>query len=143
MNPLRLQLFAIRPQPPNTKVNGKCEKVNKDDLINEDDKNLYKIVCRRCNSIIFPEDVVMCIQNQPYQLQIMSHQGKEKLGEEKISWWWYTENDLIFDTVGWQTINKRKVLMCGDCELGPIGFRSEDNKKFWVAVERMKYDKTA
>ncbi|CAB3405414.1 unnamed protein product [Caenorhabditis bovis] len=140
--PLRLQLFAIRPQPPNTKVNGRCEKVNKDDLFNEDDRNLYKIVCRRCKSVIFPEDVVMAVENQPHKLRVMSHQGKGETDEETIAWWWYTESDLVFDTVGWQTIEKVKVLMCGDCELGPIGFRSDDNRKYWVAVERVKYDKS-
>lgn len=56
-----------------------------------------------------------------------------------MQWWWYTENDLDFDTVGWQTIDGKKCLMCGDCEFGPFGVRSEDNKKFYVAVERMKY----
>ncbi|EFO85782.1 hypothetical protein GCK72_005263 [Caenorhabditis remanei] len=140
--PLKLQLFAIRPQPANTPVNGKCEKVNKDDLINEDDRNLHKIVCRRCKSVIFPEDVVMTVDNQPYQLRVMTHQAKGPAAFEKISWWWYTESDMVFDTVGWQTVDKKKVLMCGDCELGPIGFRSEDNKKFWVAVERVKYEKS-
>lgn len=32
-----------------------------------------------------------------------------------------------------------KVLMCGDCELGPIGCRNDESNKFWVAVERVSY----
>ncbi|CAD6191726.1 unnamed protein product [Caenorhabditis auriculariae] len=139
-NPWKImQMFTINPTRATKIVNGKCEKVDEDEILNEDDKNLNKIVCRRCSSVIFPADAVMFVKEQPYDLSIMTHQGKGNPPKERISWWWYTEDDMVFDTVGWQTINKKKVLMCGDCELGPIGYRSEDNRRFWVAVERVKY----
>ncbi|VDM85443.1 unnamed protein product, partial [Strongylus vulgaris] len=35
--------------------------VNRDDLLNVDDKNWNTIVCRRCGSVIFPEDRVKYI----------------------------------------------------------------------------------
>ncbi|PAV63339.1 hypothetical protein WR25_25461 [Diploscapter pachys] len=129
-----LQLFSIAPK---SVANNK---VDKDELLNEDEKNFYKIVCRRCESVFFPEGAVRYIKaGKPIDLRVMTHQGKGEPGYEKISWWWYTEDDMAFDTIGWQTINRKKYLMCGDCELGPVGVRSEDNKRFWVAVERCKY----
>lgn len=57
----------------------------------------------------------------------------------QITEWWYTESDLVFDTVGWQTVEGVKALVCGDCEFGPFGWRSDDSKKFYVSVERVKY----
>ncbi|KAJ1350672.1 hypothetical protein KIN20_006528 [Parelaphostrongylus tenuis] len=71
-----------------TECHGKKEPVNRDDLLNVDNKNWNGIVCRRCESLIFPED---------------------------------------------------KTLLCGDCEFGPIGLRTMDDKEFWIAVERVRY----
>lgn len=50
---------------------------------------------------------------EPIDLRVMTHQGKGEPSYEKISWWWYTEDDMAFDTIGWQTINRKKYLMCG------------------------------
>ncbi|CAJ0952784.1 unnamed protein product, partial [Mesorhabditis belari] len=135
-------MFLITPPifNKNKNASGKCEKVDWDFLLNTNEKNYKKIVCRRCNSIVFPPNVVIYVEKFPVKLPQMSHEGEGKMPEEVISWWWYTNDDLDFDTIGWQTIKgKRFVLMCGDCEFGPIGFRTDDNKHFYVAVERMNY----
>ncbi|ETN86492.1 hypothetical protein NECAME_16303 [Necator americanus] len=55
--------------------------------------------------------------------------------KETISWWWHTKNDKDFDTIGFAWM----ILLCGDCEFGPIGLRTSDDKEFWVAVERVRY----
>ncbi|CAJ0567457.1 unnamed protein product, partial [Mesorhabditis spiculigera] len=132
-------MFLNAPRILNAKASGKCEKINRDGLLNTTEKNYQQIVCRRCHSIVFPVNAVIYVEKFPVKLPVMSHQGKGKVPLEEISWWWYTHDDLDFDTVGWQTINGKKVLMCGDCEFGPFGFRTDDNKHFYVAVERMHY----
>ncbi|VDL87469.1 unnamed protein product [Nippostrongylus brasiliensis] len=38
------------------------KQVNRNDLLNVDDKNWQSIVCRRCDSLIFPEDRVKYIE---------------------------------------------------------------------------------
>lgn len=43
------------------------------------------------------------------ELKLMSHQGAGKVGKEKISWWWFTDDDLDFDTIGFQTVDGVKV----------------------------------
>lgn len=131
--------YSINPKITNAKVNGRCIKVAKDGLLNDRDKNYAQIVCRRCSSIFFPDDRVEYIENNPVDLRVMTHQAAGPLETERISWWWYTNDDMDFDTIGWQTVDNKKVLMCGDCELGPIGYRTEDNSKFYVAVERVSY----
>ncbi|KAE9412054.1 hypothetical protein Angca_001432 [Angiostrongylus cantonensis] len=61
--------------------------------------------------------------------------GREGKETETISWWWHTKSDMDFDTIGFEWLT----LLCGDCEFGPIGLRSLDDKEFWVAVERVRY----
>ncbi|VDM54425.1 unnamed protein product [Angiostrongylus costaricensis] len=116
--------------------------VNRDDLLNVDNKNWNGIVCRRCDSLIFPEDKVGYIENYTAELPVMTVGGREGKETETISWWWHTKSDKDFDTIGfeWLVIDNKKVtLLCGDCEFGPIGLRSLDDKEFWVAVERVRY----
>ncbi|KIH62858.1 Mss4 protein [Ancylostoma duodenale] len=120
---------------------GRNEEINRDDLLNVDDKNWNTIVCRRCDSVIFPEDRVKYIEDYTVELPEMIPGGKGSTGSEKISWWWYTKNDKDFDTIGyaWVVIDGKKTLLCGDCEFGPIGLRTPDDKEYWVAVERVRY----
>ncbi|KAK0418689.1 hypothetical protein QR680_013715 [Steinernema hermaphroditum] len=131
--------FSIAGKTINDKCCNACEPVPKEGLLNANKKNRQQIACKRCRSLIFPNNVVGYIEGAPKELKKMSVGGGEKLPSEKVSWWWCTESDLDFDTVGWQTIDGQKVLMCGDCEFGPFGWREEDNKKFYVAVERVAY----
>lgn len=73
------------------------------------------------------------------ELREMSVGGAKGELKEKIDLWWFTDNEFLFDTVGWQTVDGVKSLMCGDCEFGPFGWRTDDNKRFYIAVERMLY----
>ena len=34
---------------------------------------------------------------------------------------------------------KMKLLLCADCDLGPLGWCLEDAKEFWVACNRVGY----
>ncbi|VDO25082.1 unnamed protein product [Haemonchus placei] len=163
--------------------------VNRDDLLNVDDKNWKSVLCRRCDSIIFPEDRVKLVDSKfyaftgkatqmrtlirfnvsgkmtqylsplsfhdmptskrskeiviPYHLTVklplMSTSGTGCKETEDVSLWWYTASDMDFDTIGFafEVYDNKKVLLCGDCEFGPIGLRSQDDKQFWVATERV------
>ncbi|TKR57907.1 hypothetical protein L596_030550 [Steinernema carpocapsae] len=131
--------FSIAGKTINDACSNGCEKTPKEGLLNSNRKNQKQIVCKRCRSLIFPNNVVGYIENVPFDLKKMSVGGAEKLPTEKVTWWWHTESDLDFDTVGWQTVDAKKVLMCGDCEFGPFGWRTADCKKFYVAVERVEH----
>ncbi|KJH45092.1 Mss4 protein [Dictyocaulus viviparus] len=124
-----------------TECDGKREEVNRADLLNVDDKNWNAIVCRRCDSLIFPEDKVGYVENYTAEMPTMTVGGKGSHETEKVSWWWHTKSDMDFDTIGfeWVVIDNKKILLCGDCEFGPVGLRTQDDKEFWVAVERVRY----
>ncbi|KAE9418586.1 hypothetical protein Angca_001864, partial [Angiostrongylus cantonensis] len=91
---------------------GKKEHVNRDDLLNVDNKNWNGIVCRRCDSLIFPEDKVGYIEDYTAELPVMTVGGREGKETETISWWWHTKSDMDFDTIGfeWLVIDNKKVL---------------------------------
>ncbi|VDM83566.1 unnamed protein product [Strongylus vulgaris] len=116
--------------------------VNRDDLLNVDDKNWNTIVCRRCGAVIFPEDRVKYVEDYTVELPEMIPGGRGSTNKERISWWWHTKNDKDFDTIGffWDVIDNKMTLLCGDCEFGPIGLRTMDDKEFWIAVERVRYE---
>ncbi|GMR36406.1 hypothetical protein PMAYCL1PPCAC_06601, partial [Pristionchus mayeri] len=138
MNPIGFNIV----NRPIKNCSNKCEKVTgeRTGLLNGDDRNGKNIVCRRCGSLFFAADTVIYVEDVQRELKLMSHQGAGKVDKEKISWWWFTDDDLDFDTIGFQTVDGVKVLMCGDCEFGPIGLREANGKFFFLAVERCSYN---
>uniref|UniRef100_A0AC34RAC7 Uncharacterized protein n=1 Tax=Panagrolaimus sp. JU765 TaxID=591449 RepID=A0AC34RAC7_9BILA len=124
-------MFSIAGKTINDKCTGVCEPVDRKGLLNPKGKNAKQIVCRRCQSLIFPQNVAIIVKTPTKEIQNMTVGGTVGTGSQKISEWWYTESDLDFDTVGWQTVDNVKCLMCGDCEFGPFGWRTDDNKKFY------------
>ncbi|VDM69588.1 unnamed protein product [Strongylus vulgaris] len=60
-----IDISALFPEKIEIKeCHGRREEVNRDDLLNVDDKNWNTIVCRRCGSVIFPEDRVQYIEGE-------------------------------------------------------------------------------
>uniref|UniRef100_A0A915Q5W3 Uncharacterized protein n=1 Tax=Setaria digitata TaxID=48799 RepID=A0A915Q5W3_9BILA len=154
-NQLTDTLFTENATATNEKCSSKNEKQNFSDLIDDQQWNKKKILCRRCQCVVFGvkkatllEGTYFIKRNQlllhsggkdPKELREMSVGGTEGKQIEKTDMWWFTSNEYAFDTIGFLTIDKLDVLMCGDCEFGPIGWRTSDNKNFWVAAERMNY----
>lgn len=55
---------------------------------------------------------------------------------------WLVVDMFHFENIGFtKTVNDReKFLLCADCEIGPIGWTSTDNKdELYVSAERVKY----
>lgn len=82
---------------------------------------------------------LLFLGKDPKELKEMSVGGMEGKEIEKTDVWWFTTNEYAFDTIGFLTVDDLDALMCGDCEFGPIGWRTSDNKNFWIAAERMSY----
>ncbi|KAK6049036.1 Mss4 protein [Cooperia oncophora] len=141
------QLKAVPEEIILKKVTGRREPVNRDNLLNVDNKNWQSIVCRRCDSLILFEDKVDLVEGgYTAKLPIMTPGAKNTTDTEDISWWWHSTDDFDFDTIGYAMpmVDNKKILVCGDCEFGPIGLRNPDEKEFWLAVERVAYaDKPA
>ncbi|VDM94870.1 unnamed protein product [Thelazia callipaeda] len=110
-------------------------------LTDEQGRNKKKVLCRRCKGEVFAALHAKLINGkEPKMLKEMSVGGKLGQQCEKTDVWWFTSNEYDFETIGFMTLDGGlNALMCGDCEFGPIGWRTRDNKNFWVAAERMDY----
>ncbi|KAI6172151.1 Guanine nucleotide exchange factor MSS4 [Aphelenchoides besseyi] len=132
--------FSVVGRSINDRCTGVNEPVNEADLLNANGRNKRPIVCRRCQSLIFPANVAV-LWSVERELKIMSLNGSASVGKERTTLWWQTYDEFDFDTIGWQTVDGVMVLMCADCEFGPIGLREvgEEQTTFLVAAERVKY----
>ncbi|KHN83837.1 Guanine nucleotide exchange factor MSS4, partial [Toxocara canis] len=131
-------MFTVNPSLVNDKCSTKNEPTDASALIDGNNKNSKTIRCRHCQSLVFEAKKAVLLK-VPRELREMSVGGEKGKFKEKTELWWFTDNEFLFDTVGWQTVDGVKSLMCGDCEFGPFGWRTNDNKRFYVAVERMLY----
>ncbi|VDK54389.1 unnamed protein product [Anisakis simplex] len=132
-------MFTVNPALVNENCSTKNEQTDLKPLLGDDNKNSKTIRCRHCQSLVFETRKAVVLKGEPHELREMSVGGSKGKFKEKVDLWWFTDNEFLFDTVGWQTVDGLKSLMCGDCEFGPFGWRTSDNKKFYVAVERMLY----
>ncbi|WKX92218.1 hypothetical protein Q1695_010333 [Nippostrongylus brasiliensis] len=122
-------------------VSGKSEPVNRYDLLNVDNKNWQDILCRRCDTVIFREDKVSIVENYKTALPAMSTGGKPTNEKDDVSLWWYTSNSFDFETIAFKKdmIDGKMVLLCGECEFGPVGLRDKEKNQHWLAAERVSY----
>jgi guanine nucleotide exchange factor len=67
---------------------------------------------------------------------------------ETANWWLVTGSPMSFENIGFTrpvgnlsaTPGKRmKLLICGECDLGPLGWCEEGGNEFWLAVARVGY----
>ncbi|KAI6242709.1 Mss4 protein [Aphelenchoides fujianensis] len=116
-------VFGVDESKVDKNCGGANKPVDKAALVNEHGKNKQKIVCRRCQSLIFAPNVV--------KLAAMG-------ASEKCKLFWKTERELDFDTWGTQTVDGVKG---GDCEFGPCGLRDPRRRDDHLprAAERVKY----
>ncbi|VDK83905.1 unnamed protein product [Litomosoides sigmodontis] len=133
-------LFTENVPAKNERCDSKNEKQDFSELVDEQQRNKKKISCRRCQCVVFHAKQVTFLQGKdPKELKEMSVGGMDGKETEKTDIWWFTANEYAFDTIGFLTVDDLDVLMCGDCGFGPIGWRTSDNKNFWIAAERMSY----
>ncbi|VDO19769.1 unnamed protein product [Heligmosomoides polygyrus] len=105
---------------------------NRDDVLNIDDKNWQPIVCRRCDAQILGEDKVRLNEGEcSFITNLCSASGV---------CWWALEIHPLSVSIKRCSTDWHPILLCGDCELGPIGLRNPDERAFWIAAERVAYD---
>lgn len=67
--------------------------------------------------------------------------GTEPAGDS-LTTFWLVEDMFLFENVGFsKTVDQRvKYLICADCERGPIGWHSIENRnEYFVSAERVVY----
>jgi hypothetical protein len=117
-------------------------------------QNKDKVRCERCNSYILPnltgvytrleEPVDVPSMRQKKELAITNvsvEQPHTVIESEKMSDFWLVNDMLAFENIGFtNTVDKKKFLICADCEIGPIGFQNLDKpNEFLVCISRVKH----
>lgn len=79
--------------------------------------------------------------NAELKKQIADGQCKSNQIEvEKLKDCWCIDDIYTFENVGVSnTVDGLKYLICADCEYGPIGVHFLDNKKSYLAINRVKH----
>jgi hypothetical protein len=109
--------------------------------------NKKKLRCIRCNSLILQE-MTSVFKQCEQSIPIPSMKPKKDLANpsniETIdsNMFWLVDDMMKFDNVGFTNlVDKKKYLICADCEIGPIGLQpnADVTNEFLVCVDRVKY----
>ena len=73
-----------------------------------------------------------------YELHPM--QGGGSPDKEKCTRFFRVEDMFDFDNLGFSnTVENVKFLTCADCDIGPIGYHTLDDKKTFVVIDRVDH----
>jgi hypothetical protein len=122
-------------------------------LHTESNTNTMRMRCLRCDSLILEakaavyrrEEVAVDIPSMRKKHELHASKseenGVEVIHTESSEQFWLLSDMLTFENIGFtNTVDKKKYLICADCEIGPLGFQSLDKpNEFLVCVERVKY----
>ncbi|XP_005187760.1 guanine nucleotide exchange factor MSS4 homolog [Musca domestica] len=112
------------------------------EILNE--KNKQEVRCRFCNSLMLKEQEGT-YESKQFDLPL-THQKNTKdintIETESLSDFWVINDMFTFENIGFSnTVDKRKFLICADCDMGPVGYHDIDTKKCYVALKRVHHGK--
>jgi len=127
------------------------------DLVSDDGqgtlKNKYDILCPRdgCGSVILTSGAASLVERASVQLDQPGNTSASPLAPlppppVTINWWLVTPNVMTFENIGFTNSiiseaasKKIKLLICAECDLGPLGWCEEGGSEFWLASSRVGY----
>ncbi|KAK7691549.1 hypothetical protein QCA50_004948 [Cerrena zonata] len=116
--------------------------------------NLFDLLCPRegCGSIILKNGVATLVEHQSIQLEPPSQTNPflEPLPTPPASaqWWKVTPSAMTFENIGFSRAvegqvspagKTLKLLLCAECDLGPLGWCEQGGTEFWLASNRVSY----
>ncbi|KAJ3916197.1 Mss4-like protein [Lentinula edodes] len=122
--------------------------------------NKYDLLCPRaeCGSVILKRGVAALkereshgqfSQIEPSDIPIHPLLPQLPSASEFTQWWLITPNPMQFENVGFSrpveslslspSGRKLKLLICAECDLGPLGWSEEGGTEFWLACSRVGY----
>ncbi|XP_059171222.1 guanine nucleotide exchange factor MSS4-like [Physella acuta] len=109
--------------------------------ITEGGKNKTSIYCQRCPSLVLSPHQATLVQKEFFLPNMYQKNECAPIEGVTLVDFWHVADMLTFDNVGFsKTVNNIKYLMCADCEVGPIGWHSvQDKKAYYIAVDRVKH----
>ncbi|KAJ7171740.1 Mss4-like protein [Mycena crocata] len=115
--------------------------------------NKYDLLCPRpeCGSIIIHKGVAKLIQRPSVQMEPANRTPPHLLPmpepPELTAWFLITPSPLEFENIGFSkpvdplraNSKQLKLLLCAQCDLGPLGWSEVDGTEFWLACSRVGY----
>ncbi|KAJ8594731.1 Mss4-like protein [Rhizopogon salebrosus TDB-379] len=116
--------------------------------------NKFDLLCPRsgCGSIILKAGVGRWVESVSVELdstQEPLHPDLPALPAPPATahWWLVTPSAMQFENIGFTrpmqleaaTDRKLKLLICAECDLGPLGWCEERGTEFWLACSRVGY----
>ncbi|XP_068450571.1 guanine nucleotide exchange factor MSS4 [Clinocottus analis] len=120
--------------------------LDRSDLVSEDGKNIKTVVCQRCGSKVLCPGMAAFAEKELFLPSMRKKSGLSTTTEgsedgDTLIAHWFVDDMYTFENVGFtKDVGRIKYLICADCEIGPIGWHSLDDKKsFYVAVDRVNH----
>ncbi|KAI0071309.1 acyl-CoA N-acyltransferase [Panus rudis PR-1116 ss-1] len=116
--------------------------------------NKFDLLCPRqgCGSIILKNGVATFVETKSVLLE---PEGKENPllpplppPTSSSQWWKVTPSAMAFENIGFsknvraqlpESGKNLKLLLCAECDLGPLGYCEEGGSEFWLPVNRVIY----
>ncbi|KAJ4483043.1 Mss4-like protein [Lentinula edodes] len=114
--------------------------------------NKYDLLCPRaeCGSVILKRGAA-ALKEREKPSDIPTHPLLPQLpsASEFTQWWLITPDPMQFENVGFSrpveslslspSGRKLKLLICAECDLGPLGWSEEGGSEFWLVCSRVGY----
>jgi len=116
--------------------------------------NKYDLLCPRpeCGSIILRTGVAKLLERPSIQLEPTDRTPTQLLPLPQppavTEWWLVAPSPMEFENIGFSKpvapLNndggkQLKLLLCAQCDLGPLGWSEVDGTEFWLACSRVGY----
>ncbi|KAJ6573938.1 Mss4-like protein [Mycena vulgaris] len=116
--------------------------------------NKYDLLCPRpeCGSIILRTGIAKLLERPSIQMEPTDRTPPQLLSLPQppapASWWLVTPSPMEFENIGFSKPvtplssagdKQLKLLLCAQCDLGPLGWSEVDGTEFWLACSRVGY----
>ncbi|KAJ7451173.1 Mss4-like protein [Mycena latifolia] len=113
--------------------------------------NKYDLLCPRpaCGSIILRTGVAKLVEKPSVQMEPADRTPAllPALPEPPAlaAWWLVTPSPMEFENIGFSKPlssdagGQMKLLVCAECDLGPVGWSEVGGTEFWLACSRVGY----
>ncbi|KAM6928284.1 guanine nucleotide exchange factor MSS4 [Xenentodon cancila] len=121
------------------------EATDRSELVSEDGKNRKSVLCQRCGSKVLCPGTAVFADKELFLPSMRKKSGlsttEASVDGDTLSSHWLVDDMYTFENVGFTNdVGRIKYLICADCEIGPIGWHSLDDKKsFYIALERVNH----
>ncbi|GFO20648.1 guanine nucleotide exchange factor mss4 [Plakobranchus ocellatus] len=124
-----------------SKVDSTVSTVKLEEISDDEGQNKTRIFCQRCPSLVLSSKQAKLIKKEFFLPNMFQKNDHAPLEGVTLNDFWLVTNMMTFDNVGFsKAVDNIMYLICADCEMGPIGWHSVDNKKaYYIAVDRVKH----